>query len=627
MIEKMYSIQIIGLREEYFLILRFLRNLEILHLKENIHSSPSFIEFSDISLTRDHDQLLAREIRLASLVANLNEGNEQESSIEDNSEYDILSIHELIDTSNELIGQLDPELTEIERTQQIFKSRQNQLVDFEKTFFKAQELVERITQTETLEVLLVILDRRADTTLPKFEERVAELTDNQFQLQFRSFDENHIAVLVMFPKEYRSTMESFLFGYRISQLWLPEDLRGLPFQELPERAQKIQERYQEQITAGKKRKNDLRVQFVHQLSILRQEIQFRITGLKLLMKSFFTETIFRIDGFIPEKFLKQFETELKAAFGETVTILTEEAATDAPILQTNPPPIDVFETLTRLGAVPKYKTIDPTPYTFVLFSLFWGIMVGDIAYGIIIFLGAYYVRKRMENETFRAIGKIFMISSLWAIFFGILFGEFFGDLAIRANILQPLWFDRLNDILYYIEITIVMGLVIVLFGLALGVYNYLQLGERREAIANASTIAVWSFIGLALGPIIFWGDSRLLLPSLVFIIGGSGVLIWAQGPMGILELYGRFSNILSFARLMAIGMISVMMTFVANEIAATVNPLGGIPLAIMLHLVNMIIAVMSPSVHALRLNLYEFFTQFQQPGGILYKPFGHTEVT
>ena len=78
---------------------------------------------------------------------------------------------------------------------------------------------------------------------------------------------------------------------------------------------------------------------------------------------------------------------------------------------------------------------------------------------------------------------------------------------------------------------------------------------------------------------------------------------------------------------MAIGMISVMMTFVANEIAATVNPLGGIPLAIMLHLVNMIIAVMSPSVHALRLNLYEFFTQFQQPGGILYKPFGHTEVT
>jgi V/A-type H+-transporting ATPase subunit I len=599
----------------------------MLHLKEDTHSAPSFIEFSDPSLTRGRDQLLARDTRLASLIANLNEGKELETSIEDTTEYDTLSIQELIDTSNEFIGRLDPELTEIERTQQIFKSRQNQLTDFEKTFFKAQELVERITQTETLDVLLVILDRRADTTLPRFEERVAELTENQFQLQFRSFDENHVAVLVMFPKEYRSTMESFLFGYRISQLWLPEDLRGLPFQELPERAQKIQERYQEQITAGEKRKNDLRIQFVHQLSILRQEILFRTTGLNLLMKSFFTETIIRIDGFIPEKFLNRFETELKARFGATITILTEAATSDAPIFRNNPPPIDVFETLTRLGGVPKYKTIDPTPFTFVLFSLFWGLMVGDIAYGIIIFLGAYYVRKRMENEAFRAIGKIFMISSLWAIFFGFLFGEFFGDLAIRANILQPIWFDRLNDILFYIEITIVMGLVIVLFGLALGVYNHIQLGERREAIANASTIVVWFFIGLALGPIIFWGNSSLLLPSLAFIFGGSGVLIWAQGPMGILELYGRFANILSYARLMAIGMISVMMTFVANEIAATINPLGGIPLAIMLHLVNMIIAVMSPSVHALRLNLYEFFTQFQQPGGTLYNPFGHTEVT
>ncbi|MFX0210967.1 MAG: hypothetical protein ACFFDT_33620, partial [Candidatus Hodarchaeota archaeon] len=365
MIEKMYSVQIIGLREEYFRILRFLRNLEILHLKEDIHSAPSFIEFSDPSLSRSHDQLLARETRLASLIVNLNEGKELEISIEDTTEYDTLSIQELIDTSNELIGQLDPELTEIDRTQQIFKSRQNQLIDFEKTFYKAQELVERITQTETLEVLLVILDRRADTTLPKFEERVAELTENQFQLQFRSFDENHIAVLVMFPKEYRSTMESFLFGYRISQLWLPEDLRGLPFQELPDRAQKIQERYQAQITAGEKRKNDLRVQFVHQLSILRQELQFRILGLNLLMKSFFTETIFRIDGFVPEKFLNQFETELRERFGITITILTEEATTDAPILRTNPPPIDVFETLTRLGPVPKYKTLDPTPFTFV----------------------------------------------------------------------------------------------------------------------------------------------------------------------------------------------------------------------------------------------------------------------
>ena len=141
-------------------------------------------------------------------------------------------------------------------------------------------------------------------------------------------------------------------------------------------------------------------------------------------------------------------------------------------------------------------------------------------------------------------------------------------------------------------------------------------------MCGGSSMVVWATLGLGFGGIIFWGNSQVLIYSLPIIIVAAAILIWIQGPMGILELYGRFSNILSYARLMAIGMISVMMTFVANTIAVVVNPLMGIPLAILLHLVNIIIAIMSPSVHALRLNLYEFYSQFEKPGGIPYRPFG-----
>lgn len=623
MIETMYSIQIIGLKEDYFRILRFIRYLGVLHLKQDINTDPPEVEFSDLPLKRNHNKLQEREIRLTSLITHLIGGEKSEEAlIKAAEEYENLSVEELIGKCDDIINQLNPELLEIERTQRILKARQEQLADFEKTFHKAQELVERIKQNAQTEVLLLILDRRGDTSLAEFERKVAVITEDQYQLQFRSLDENHNAVLVIFPKDCCTDIEALLYGYRISQLWLPEDLRGLPFQELPERAQQIQERYQTQIIAGDERKTDLKTQFSYQLIQLRNEIQFRITGLKLLLNSFSTDTIFRIEGFVPEKFIKKFEVQLQEAFGAIITIHKEKATTDAPIKRTNPPLIKAFETLTNLGALPKYKTLDPTPFIFVLFPLFWGLMVGDIAYGIIILLSAYYLRKRVKTEAVNAIGKIFMVAAVWAIFFGVLFGEFFGDLAIRANLLRPIWFDRLADVLLYLQVSIIIGFIIVSFGLVLGIYNNLQLKHFKDAIADGSILMIWIFIAVSLGSLVFLESTRLLWPSLAISLGAIGVLIWAQGPLGILSLYGRFSNILSYARLMAIGMISVMMTYVANLIALTINPLAGIPFAIILHLINIIIAVLSPSVHALRLNLYEFFTQFEKPGGIPYRPFG-----
>ncbi|MFQ6125292.1 MAG: V-type ATP synthase subunit I [Candidatus Heimdallarchaeota archaeon] len=623
MIETMYSVQIIGLKEDYFKILRFIRYLGVLHLMQESGSVPPEVEFSDLPLKRDHDKLKERETRLTSLISHLIGGEKPEDAlIIAAEEHEHLSVKELIVKCDEIIDQLNPELLEIERTQRILDARQEQLAGFTETFQKAQELVERLKQTENTEVLILILDRRGDISLAEFERKVAQITEDQYQLQFRSLDENHNAVLVIFPKDCCTDIETLLYGYRISQLWLPEELQGLPYQELPERAHQIQEQYRTQIRAGEERKNDLKSQFTHQLIQLRNEIRFRITGLKLLMNSFSTDTIFRLEGFVPEKFIKKFEIQLQEAFGAIITIHKEKATTNAPILRTNPPPIKAFETLTNLGALPKYKTLDPTPFIFVLFPLFWGLMVGDIAYGIIILLGAYYLRTRVKTDAVNAIGKIFMVAAVWAIFFGFLFGEFFGDLAIRANLLRPIWFDRLADVLLYLQVSIIIGFIIVSFGLGLGIYNNFQLKHNKDAIADGSILMIWVVIAAGLGSLVFLENSRLLWPSLAVDLVAIGVLIWAQGPLGILSLYSRFSNILSYARLMAIGMISVMMTYVANLIAITINPFAGIPFAVILHLINIIIAVLSPSVHALRLNLYEFFTQFEKPGGIPYRPFG-----
>jgi len=135
----------------------------------------------------------------------------------------------------------------------------------------------------------------------------------------------------------------------------------------------------------------------------------RIFGIEILLESFSTTSIYRLDGYIPIKYFEEFESKLQEKFGTTITLLKEEAY-DAPILKSNPFLIDAFETLTRLGALPRYNTIDATPFTFILFPLFWGLMVGDIAYGIIILFAAFYLQKRFENESMKAIAKIFMVS-------------------------------------------------------------------------------------------------------------------------------------------------------------------------------------------------------------------------
>jgi V/A-type H+-transporting ATPase subunit I len=84
-------------------------------------------------------------------------------------------------------------------------------------------------------------------------------------------------------------------------------------------------------------------------------------------------------------------------------------------------------------------------------------------------------------------------------------------------------------------------------------------------------------------------------------------------------------NILSYARLMAIGMASVILALVANEFAGTLGVVVvGVTVAVLLHALNLVLAMFSPSIHALRLHMVEFFTKFYEGGGTQYKPFSRS---
>jgi V/A-type H+-transporting ATPase subunit I len=215
-----------------------------------------------------------------------------------------------------------------------------------------------------------------------------------------------------------------------------------------------------------------------------------------------------------------------------------------------------------------------------------------------------------------------MISCVVAMFFGVLYFEIFGDLGeiiahdMHLNIHPVL--DRYNDVQELLIISVIIGYVIIMSGMFLGVYNNLKLKHMSHVYSNLLLILIWGSIPVVLlVPALFVVDLIVIIVSIV-------ILIKLEGIAGLIHVIERFSNILSFARLMAIGLVGAWMGKIANNLTvseALIFPLG-LLLGLGLHLVNIGILVLSPSIHSMRLNVFEFFTQFVLEGGNVYKPYG-----
>ena len=117
---------------------------------------------------------------------------------------------------------------------------------------------------------------------------------------------------------------------------------------------------------------------------------------------------------------------------------------------------------------------------------------------------------------------------------------------------------------------------------------------------------------------------RFFSPAVIGLLVAFPVLVILEGLVAPIELLATLGNILSYARIMALGVASVMLAVVANRMVGAIGSVAvGILFALLFHLVNFAIAMFSPTIHALRLHYVEFFGKFYSPGGVRYQPFGH----
>ncbi len=296
---------------------------------------------------------------------------------------------------------------------------------------------------------------------------------------------------------------------------------------------------------------------------------------------------------------------------------------EVPVVLSNPAFARPFEILLRVFPPPTYGTIDPTVINAVGVPLFFGLIVGDVAYGLIILAAAIWLRHRYrQREAIRAAGTIAMYCAASAVFFGLLYGELFGGLGTYLGLRPVLHREDPQQLVLLLKLVVCLGAAHVAMGLLLGVFSARRILDRHAFWERLGQLLCLAGLLLAAAGVTGVGHGSLAGAAGLFL-AGVVVLLRGAGLVGLIEVFSLISNILSYSRLMALGVASVVLAMVANRLFAELNyGLVGLMAASVLHAMNVLITMFSPTIHTLRLHYVEFFTKFYRPGGRTFTPFG-----
>ncbi|HEX7024524.1 MAG TPA: V-type ATPase 116kDa subunit family protein, partial [Gemmatimonadales bacterium] len=340
-----------------------------------------------------------------------------------------------------------------------------------------------------------------------------------------------------------------------------------------------------------------------------------------------TPRSFVIEGWVPGAARDRLTRELARRFGDEIVVeevgREEWHGEEAPVVLANPRFFRPFETVTRMLPLPRYGSIDPTPFVAIFFPMFFGLIMGDAGYGLVLaaLAGLLHLRSR-PGTPWRAVAEILGPCAAFAIAFGIGFGEFFGDLGRRWFGLAPLVLNREKALLPFLGLAVAIGFVHVVLGLVLGVVSA---GRRnpRQAVGRGTALLMVLLVAVALLAGLRVLPGGFFTPAVVALLLAFPVLVIAEGIIAPIELLSTMSNMLSYARIMALGTASVMMAVVANRLVGSFGSVVvGVLFGLLFHLVNFALAVFAPAVHGLRLHYVEFFGKFYSPGGQQYRPLG-----
>jgi len=531
-----------------------------------------------------------------------------------------------------VLDSVHPWLADVEPQIDALVSRMNALETEAANLRRYRDFMEQIlplagdlVALEGFEAIALIIEPTYGYVLPGLRDEIASITPQSEIVAAESAD-GAIAALVVVDRRHAAEVHRLLESQRLSEVRLPAAYSGRPFKEIARELAGREQDIPRELDAVHRLIGGLLTPHMERMHVWRAVLLDEADELAAMGQCLESDHAFVLVGWVPTRNLPQLIAALAAVFGGRVAVepmrIGQEDYGDVPVLLDNPTVIRPFEVLLRLLPPPRYGTIDPTVLVSFFFPIFFGFVLGDIGYGLLLLALASWVHWRWRRPPWlREASQVVRLSAAAAIAFGVAFGEFFGDLGHVVG-LRPLVVERASAIEPLLVFSVGLGAVQVGLGLALGAVNaYLQ-RQKREVFAKAATLIGLAAIFTLVGTVGQLLPSSLLTPSLVLLAIVTALLVYSAGIGGPLELIGLVGNVLSYTRLVAVGLASVVLARVANEFAGLAgSALLGVVIGGLFHALNLALGLFSPSIQALRLQYVEFFGRFFEPGGRPYRPF------
>ena len=346
-----------------------------------------------------------------------------------------------------------------------------------------------------------------------------------------------------------------------------------------------------------------------------------------------TKDAYILEAWVPVKDTEKVEQLVeKSSDGHCAFETIDVEGTDdenVPILQQNGWYSKPFEFLVDMYSPVRYNALDPTIFVAITFPFFFGFCLTDAVYGLIVSLIGVVLLRGLGKvkESMHAFGWILIWSGLWAVILGLITNGFIGDFPQRiAGFRLPTVIPAVEAFVHpdtILIIAIAVGLIYTNIGFIAGAINNLRYGNVKDAIGSQICWFVFEagIILLALGfmmPAI--GMIGMVLGG-ILIVATIGMLVWANGAYGVMDIFGYMGDVLSYARLLALCLATGGIAMTVNILAVMINdmvPFVGIILAIFIfifgHIANFLFQVLGAFINALRLNYVEFFSQFFMEG-------------
>ena len=383
-----------------------------------------------------------------------------------------------------------------------------------------------------------------------------------------------------------------------------------------------------------------------EIEALADYCRMRAEGFRAIGETAATAHTVLIKGYVTERDLPRLEKALNRDF--TVVIETEDANEDiAPVKLKNRPFSSPAEALVEMYSLPGSRDIDPTPITGFFYYLFFGMMFSDAGYGLLMILATTLVLKKCNPKpSMRQSMRLFRFCGISTFLWGLVYGSFFGDsIAVFSEsffghrVALPALIDPMNgDAVLLLVISLALGLVEIIVGLCAKFATALKNGDKAGAFFDAG-LWITTLLGIAVMAAGFALFAPLKTAGIVIAVASAVGLILTQGrdkknPVarlfsGVASLYditGYISDLLSFSRLMALGLTTSAMSAVFNMLAGMGGRSAvGFLMAILIfpvgHAINFGLNVLGAYVHTLRLQYVELFSKFYEGGGKKFKTF------